>query len=193
VSEAEGRTYHWQLWIALGLIAIGMASILLIAFPQFTPIANQDSTDSSNEPAPMVGAIAPDFNLPNLDQERIHLSDFKGRPIMLNFWATWCDPCLVEMPFIQERYEEFAEDGLVVLAINYAEPEKVVEAFRDEFNLTFELVLDPVADVQRLYKIRGYPTSVFIDTEGIIQVIYMGLLSENQLDSYLARIGFEPR
>lgn len=188
----EENSANWQLWIALGFIALGIAVIVRIAFPPTSPSINKDTIDLKNKSEPFVGAFAPDINLLNLDQEKIQLRDFIGKPVMLNFWATWCEPCRVEMPAIQDRYEKFSKEGLVVLAINYAEPMKDVEAFKNELDLTFDLLLDPVADTQRLYRIQGYPTSVFIDSDGIIQAIHFGILSEARLDHYLSQIGLSP-
>ena len=151
---------------------LGIAIIIRIAFPSSGSTANKDLTNPIVNVAPVVGALSPDFYLLNLNQERIQLSDFVGKPVLLNFWATWCEPCRVEMPLIQNRYEKYSEEGLVVLTINAAEPQENVEVFKNELGLSFEFLLDPVADVQRLYRIQGYPTSVFVDSDGIIQVIH---------------------
>jgi len=192
VTSEEEDSANWQLWIALGFIALGIAVIVRMVFPPTSPSIHEDRIDRENKPEPIVGAFAPDVNLLNLDQEKIQLRDFIGKPVMLNFWATWCEPCRVEMPAIQDRYEKFSEEGLVVLAINAAEPQKDVETFKNELDLTFDLLLDPVADTQRLYRIQGYPTSVFIGSDGIIQAIHFGILSKARLDHYLSQIGLSP-
>ena len=192
MTSEEENSANWQLWIALGFIALGIAVIVRMVFPPTLPSNLEDRIDLENKPEPIVGAIAPDVNLLNLDQEKIQLRDFIGKPVMLNFWATWCEPCRVEMPVIQDRYEKFSEEGLVVLAINAAEPQKDVETFKNELDLTFDLLLDPIADTQRLYRIQGYPTSVFIGSDGIIQAIHFGILSKARLDHYLSQIGLSP-
>ena len=76
-----------------------------------------------------VGNLAPDFQLDNLDGKPVALSDLKGKPVLLNFWATWCPPCRDEMPYIQEIYDEWSDEGLVVLAINYGESASRVKEF----------------------------------------------------------------
>jgi peroxiredoxin len=139
--------------------------------------------------APSPGALAPDFVLEDLTGEEIRLSDLRGQPILINFWATWCGPCRLEMPAFQARYEKFKDDGLVVLAVNFDEPASAVEAFREELDLTFPLLLDPGAVVQMLYRMRGYPASYFIDADGVVQVQHLGVMTEGQLDDNLARIG----
>ena len=141
------------------------------------------------EVAPFVGAIPPEFSLFNLNGEEVSLSNFSGQPVVINFWATWCAPCRVEMPAIQSRFEKFKDQGLVVLAVDFDEPSDIVSDFRDEFGLTFEILLDPGAEVQQLYRNRAYPTTFFIDPNGVIQVQHFGPMTEGQMDDNLAKIG----
>lgn len=105
---------------------------------------------------------------------------------MLNFWATWCAPCRFEMPAIQDRFDN---TDLQVLAINFDESEDLVQPFVQELELTFPILMDPGAEIQKLYQVRGYPTSVFIDEQGLVQVVHIGILDENQLDGYLQDLG----
>ena len=137
--------------------------------------------------APKVGSIAPDFDLDRLSGERLLLQDLRGKPVVINFWATWCIPCETEMPLLQENYERYPE--LEVLAINFAEPAEDVQAFVDKHGLTFEILLDPRAIVQSLYRVRGYPTTYFIDAQGLVQGVHIGVLLDRQLDRYLEDIG----
>ena len=108
---------------------------------------------------------------------------------MLNFWATWCSPCREEMPALEARFQRYRDQGLVVLAIDFDEPLEEVRAFRDEFGLTFPVLMDPGAIIQQLYRVRGYPTSYFVDRSGTIQVQHIGVMSEDQLDEYLVQMG----
>jgi peroxiredoxin len=137
--------------------------------------------------APKVGAKAPDFELDRLMGEPLRLEELRGKPVVVNFWATWCIPCEIEMPLLQDRYER--HPGLQVLAVNFAEPASEVQAFVDEYGLTFDILLDPRALVQSAYRVRGYPTTYFIDSEGLIQAIHIGILLDSQLDNYLEDIG----
>jgi peroxiredoxin len=91
------------------------------------------------------------------------------------------------MPAIQSRFEQYSPD-LVVLAINFDEPAEEVEAYGEELGLTFPILLDPGGRVQRLYKIRGYPSTYIIDENGILQIQHIGLMSEDQLDGYLSQL-----
>jgi thiol-disulfide isomerase/thioredoxin len=133
-----------------------------------------------------------DFTLDTLDGNRVRLSDLQGKIVLLNFWATWCVPCKEEMPILEDRSRRYGP-GLVVLAINFAEPQDVVKGYVDEMGLTFDVLLDPRAIVQEMYKVRGYPTSVFIDAEGMIRTQHIGVMTEKQLDGYLAKVGLLPQ
>ena len=111
--------------------------------------------------------------------------------MLLNFWATWCAPCRLEMPAFQQRYRELAPEGLQVLAVNFDESEEEVRAFQQELDLSFPLLLDPGGMVQRIYRVLGYPTTYLVDRDGVIQAIHVGIMSEAQLDGYLLQLGME--
>jgi peroxiredoxin len=134
------------------------------------------------------GAAAPDFTLQSLGGEMVRLSDFKGHPILINFWATWCGPCRLEMPAISARYEQYMPE-LIVLAVDFAENENQVAAFTDELGLAFDPLLDPPGAVSDLYLVRHYPTSFFVDKEGVIQAVHIGFMTEDKLDELLGLIG----
>jgi peroxiredoxin len=175
------------------LVLLALIVIFTFGFPESpdSPSQTKIGNASNSETAPEEDAFAPDFKLFNLEGEEVHLSDFQGQPVLINFWATWCAPCRIEMPAIQNRFERQAEDGFVVLAVNYDESLEEVQAFADELDLTFDLLLDPGGEIQRRYRIRGYPTSFFLDSSGVIQVLHIGVMTESQLDTYLAEIGLE--
>jgi thiol-disulfide isomerase/thioredoxin len=116
-----------------------------------------------------LGQRAPDFTATLLDGSTVSLSDYRGKPVVLSFWATWCEPCREEMPQLQEAYEE--RDDLVFLAIDFMEDQGTVAAFAEENDLTLPIVLDLSGEINFLYHIQGYPTSVVIDREGIISAI----------------------
>ena len=121
-----------------------------------------------------VGKAAPDFELQNLDGQSISLSDLKGKPVLVNFWATRCPPCVSEMPYIQEIYDEWSGKGLILLAINIGESSSKVEQFLQDHNLSLPVLLDTGKVVARRYNIRGIPTTFFIDKDGIIQEKIIG-------------------
>jgi thiol-disulfide isomerase/thioredoxin len=119
----------------------------------------------------------------------IYLEETLGKVVLLNFWATWCGPCRVEMPFFERTYAEFKDEDFVVLAVDFDEPIEAVRAFQEELNLNFPILLDPGGEVQRTYRVLGYPTSVLIDREGLIHAIHVGIMTEAQLDDYLGELG----
>lgn len=156
--------------------------------PASSPTAAPNSEVNAS---PQVGSRAPSFMIENVAGELVALEDFEGRVVMLNFWATWCAPCQLEMPDILEVYENTARDQFIVLAINDRETKQAVMGFANQFKLTFPLLLDAEGEVQRLYRVPGLPTSVFIDKEGIIQGIHIGILTEDQLQKNLLKAGLE--
>jgi len=121
-----------------------------------------------------VGNLAPNFQLHNLEGKSVSLSDLRGKPVMLNFWATWCHPCVFEMPYLQQVYEEWSADGLVLLAINIGGTSSRVKEFLQSHNLSLPVLLDTKGGVAGRYGIRYIPTTFFIDKDGIIQVVRIG-------------------
>ena len=141
------------------------------------------------EPIATVGKPAPDFQLQNLDGQSITLSKLKDKPVLINFWATWCRPCVSEMPYIQEIYEEWSGKGLIVLAINMGESSSKVEQFLQDHNLSLPVLLDTKQVVARRYNIRGIPTTFFIDKDGIIQVKVIGAFPNKEaIENRLSKI-----
>jgi len=134
-------------------------------------------TVGCSSPAPQVDKQAPDFQLLNLEGQAISLSDFRGKPVFLNFWATWCGPCRQEMPLIQEIFEEQSDTGLVILAIDISEAPSTVKDFIQSGNFSFPVLLDTNQDVALEYNIRAIPTTFLIDKDGIIQEIKVGAFS----------------
>jgi peroxiredoxin len=126
--------------------------------------------------APRVGYMAPGFELDNLDGQAISLESLRGQYVMLNFWATWCGPCRMEMPYMQEIYEEgvWADKGVVIAAVNIGESAEYVESFTEAFGLDFTVLLDSTENVARSYNIFSIPATFFIDKDGIIRKTKVG-------------------
>ena len=136
-----------------------------------------------------VGAAAPNFKLNNLDGQPVSLNDFKGKPVLINFWATRCPPCRSEMPYIQEIYEGWSGKGLVLLAINIGESPSQAKDFMQSQNLSLPVLLDRKGKVAQKYNIQGIPTTFFIDKNGIIQVKIIGAFpSKEAIEKNLSRI-----
>lgn len=134
-----------------------------------------------------VGDTAYDFLLTDLDGNDVTLSALRGQPVIVNFWATWCGPCRLEMPELQAAYTEYADDNLAILAVNQMEDATAVRSFfQDELGLTFTAVLDEEAEVADAYGAIGLPSTFFIDADGVVTAVHRGLLTREQIDSYLA-------
>lgn len=132
-----------------------------------------------------MGEEAPDFTLPTLVGEEISLSGLRGRPVLLNFWATWCAPCRIEMPELESAYKSHTTDELAIIAINREETAALVEPFVTDMGLTFDIALDEKAEVSNLYGVFNMPTSYFLDGSGRVVAIHRGPMSEEQIEEYL--------
>ena len=140
-------------------------------------------------PAPEVGKIAPDFELNSLDGQTVTLSQLFGRPVMVNFWATWCMPCRYEMPYIQQVYEDWPEEELVLLIINIQESSSRVAQFMRGEGFSFPVLLDSNGSVAQRYNVQGIPTTFFIDKYGFIQNITVGSFqSRAEIEAILSQL-----
>ena len=120
-------------------------------------------SSSSPETQPASSNSAPDFQLDNLRGEAVSLAQFRGKPVLLNFWASWCGPCRQEMPFLQEIYEnqELQDTGLVILAVNIGESPATAERFMEAGGFSFPVLLDIDNSVAGKYNVRGIPATFF--------------------------------
>ncbi|MCB8991675.1 MAG: TlpA family protein disulfide reductase [Ardenticatenaceae bacterium] len=137
---------------------------------------------------PQVGQAAYNFTAQDLEGNTISLSDYRGKPVMINFWATWCPPCRQELPDFEQAYQAYAEDELVILALNQDEPANLVESyFYDENGFSFTPLLDVGSTISRGYGVNSFPTTIFVDADGVVTAVHRGLLVPQQLETYLAQ------
>jgi peroxiredoxin len=146
----------------------------------------KESMDLSNaEQGISKGDSAPDFELTTLNGEKVKLSDYKGKKVILNFWATWCPPCKAEMPHMQEYYEKNAEkENVEILAVNLTsmdDGKDKVQEFADGYELTFPIPLDVEGTVGEEYRAFTIPTSYMVDTKGLIQHKIVGPMNEDMM------------
>src|SRR5690625_1138446 len=138
-----------------------------------------------------VGDKAPDFQLQqineNNDLETIRLSDLEGKGVMLNFWATYCKPCEKEMPYMEELYPKYKDQGIEIVAVSLDATEAVIHQFIEKYNLTFPIPHDN-NQVNDLYKIGPIPSTYFINAEGIIVEKVEGALTLERLEDYFKQI-----
>jgi len=161
------------------------------ASPSLAPVVPQESIQLS----PLSGKPAPDFSLKTLDGQVVHLSDYLGKGVLINLWATWCPPCQAEMPAIQAAYEKYKDRGLVVLGIDFTAQDNLpdVVAFVNQSNLTFPVLLDEDGSISsNSYGMRGLPDSFFIDSAGVVRRIVTGAIPSDKLDQFLEEIIPQP-
>jgi peroxiredoxin len=137
-----------------------------------------------------VGQQAPDFVAQDAHGTTFTLQDYRGRPVLLNFWATWCAPCRLELPELQAMYEAHKEKGLVILAVNQDEAgqKDVVRAYVATQGFTFPALLDPQGSVAADYQVILLPSTIFIDVNGAVVATHFGPLTRPQIERYLAMI-----
>jgi peroxiredoxin len=142
---------------------------------------------SGTGPAPRVGSEAPDFTLKDLGGKEVKLSDLRGRPVMLNFWATWCPPCRAEIPVIRELYAETNANGEAyeILGVATQSDAQTIQAFAEELDITFPILPDAENRITELYHVLPIPTSFFIDKDGIIRYMHIGILDRTTLEKWL--------
>ncbi|HLQ59104.1 MAG TPA: TlpA disulfide reductase family protein [Gemmatimonadales bacterium] len=136
------------------------------------------------------GAAAIDFRLKALAGGTVSLTEYRGRPLLLNFWATWCKPCRAEMTDIIAAYNAHKDQDLQVLAINLTDQERMkdVRAFVNELQMPFPVLLDEKGKVRKSYALRGVPTSVFIDSSGVVRFVNPGPITRELIERGLAAI-----
>jgi thiol-disulfide isomerase/thioredoxin len=146
-----------------------------------------------------VGGVAPDFELEQVSTPppsgstsptassttngEAWLSDFRGHPVVLNFWATWCRPCRSEIPQFVDAYQKYKDKGLVVIGLDLQEGPSLIQPFAQEFGIDYPILVDRTGQVGDKYRLLGLPTTVFIDANGVIQSVYSGPLQGSQNDT----------
>jgi peroxiredoxin len=164
-------------------------AVALVAFTAIVigPAGNEGW--SMGERVPATGMPAVDFTLTDLDGRQQSLSQYRGKVVLLNFWATWCKPCTTEMPAMQATYDRLRDKGFVVLAVNELEDDEKVREHIRTYKHTFPVLMDRENRVANLYGVYGLPVSVFIDEAGIVQAyVKGGLLTEQTILDEVARI-----
>jgi len=187
------------LWLLLGLniaLLVVLVSAIWLAVWMMrrgeAPRPAPSAGDFLAAQALTVGTPAPNFRLPLLDGGEIDLSALRGRPVLVNFWASWCAPCRAEMPALERVAQSYEQAGLVVVGINQLEDPDTVRQFVQEFGISFPIALDRDGTVSRDWRVYGIPQTYLIDADGVIRKAWVGMVTEDSVSRALAELGLQP-
>ncbi len=150
--------------------------------------ASQSSTSARPDVGIRVGNLAPDFTLKTLDGQTVKLSDYRGKPVLVNFWATWCPPCRQEMPDLEKAYQKYKDQGMVFLGIDMQEDQGTVKNFVQQNGYHWTFAIDADSRVADTYQASAIPTSYFVDKNGIIRDTQIGAITPSLLEAKLSKI-----
>jgi thiol-disulfide isomerase/thioredoxin len=164
----------WIRRVGIPLLAISViaGAIVWLQAPESSSdrrTARADEPLESDTEAPQEGAPAPPLQLTTLNNEDVSLSDYLGKIVVLNFWATWCGPCREEMPLFEQAQQQYGSDKVIILAVNVREGTGTVRPFVERFALTYPILLDERGSVARRYRVRSFPTTYFIGRDGTVE------------------------
>jgi peroxiredoxin len=170
------------------VIALTMAALLVVhtGLPDRAVFSAEFFLPDGRPVAPEIGAVAPAFQLVTFDGHSVDLSKLRGSPVVVNFWATWCEPCRVEMPQLQALYDAHRRGGLKVVGVNRGDTGEQVRGWAQELALTFDLALDPQDRTALTYHLRGQPSTYIISPTGTITAIFYGPTTKDALEAALA-------
>jgi peroxiredoxin len=180
-TEPRASAAGWIIAAILFAIA-GVIFVTSLQRPATVPLTGSQSTGRAH-----VGSIAPEVPLVALDGKHLSFAAYRGRPVWVNFFATWCPPCKDELPEIELRYQRLHEQGLVVLGVDQQETPALVRPFIARFGLRYPVVVDE-GQGANTYDLIALPTSVFIDRGGVVRFIQIGEMSPLLMDTALAKI-----
>jgi len=175
-------------WILLVGAVVSLIAAFFVVWETGLPerAAYTGFIQAGEEYAPELNAIAPPFEAQTLAGETLRLADLRGKMVLINFWATWCEPCKAEMPDLQAVYESYQTRGLRVLGINLGESKNDVQTWVNQLGLTFDIMMDDRQQIASQYQIRGQPTSYLVAPDGVITQIYYGPTIRANLEAAIA-------
>jgi len=172
------RPTRFRRYLVAAGLALGLAGVMGLS-----------QSWSMGSRVPTVGTPVDEFRLVDLDGKTHSLSQYRGKVVLVNFWATWCKPCTTEMPAMQASFDKLRDKGFVVLAINELEDDAKVREHIKQYGHTFPVLMDRDNKVANQFGVFGLPVSVFIDEKGIVQeYLKGGLLTEDKINQTVQRI-----
>ncbi len=183
------------LLLIVALIAIALTNIVKskLADDQKVDTSSTQVSAQINEKSGLAeNQIAPDFKLKTLDGKEVKLSDYRGKKVILNFWATWCPPCKEEIPQMEKYYKKQAkEDHVEILAVNLTKADKdkkYIQEFAKSYDITYPILLDEEGKQQEQYEIVTIPTTYFIDAKGKIQKKIIGPMDQKMMSQAITTL-----
>ncbi len=164
--------------LSIGMIVVG---VLLVAVAALLLAAQNGSGDGLGPVR--IGARLANFTLSDLSGKQVQLSDYAGRPVLINAWATWCPPCQAEMPDLNAYYLAHRSQGFVILAINAGETNAQASAFTRQLGLSFPILLDPTEALMDALHIADFPTSILVGRDGVVKAIHVGRMTPAMLQN----------
>ena len=172
-----------MLLIGFGLIAVGVAAMTVITLRRSQGVGQ----DVSAVPV-KVDYPAPSLTLTGLDTHTHSLSDYQGQVVLVNMWATWCPPCREEMPTLESFYQDYREQGLVIIGLNDGDAAIDVRDFVDTYGLSFPIWLDPTYISESVFNTMNLPSSFVIDRQGQVRLQWVGMIDRAKLEKYVLPI-----
>ena len=164
-------------------IFIPYAILFTVLFASLIVSVNKVELEPYQTEYPQESFIAPGFKLPSLSGGNIDLKDYRGKVVFINFWATWCATCKVEMPSMQKVYDQFKDQGLEMLTISVDKDQSLIQPFMEEYKLTFPVLLDPESDVAKKdYKTTGVPETFIVEGKGVIRYRHVGPMTPTDIE-----------
>jgi peroxiredoxin len=203
-SRPQSRR-EWSGWLRSIVLPIGLV-VAIVGVLLYVQSGGQEASDdgfgtvdlpaarnvTSQAPNARDGRAAPDFLLPQLNGDPVRLSDLQGRPLIVNFWASWCATCRAEVPDLIDLYDAHKDKGLLLLGVNLRETEDAASRFAGEFGINYPIVFDRDGDVAGTWRIggpnQGVPSTYFIDRAGVVRKVVFGTVTKKLADEGLALI-----
>ena len=170
---------------------IFLLAMLIAGFTIFLAIGVMGTTTATSRSGKeLVGKKAPSFVAPKVGGQLVSLENYKNKPLVLNFWASWCPPCRDETPGMERIWRKYEDQGVVILGINVQDGEKEAERYISEFGVTFSNALDLDGSITVDYGVTGLPVTFFIDNDSVVKGRWVGSISEDRLDNWVSNLIF---
>lgn len=186
VSPSRTTLSSRERWYALGGVLTALVLIALIW--SLTDHTERPSIGEVNRPAP-------NFTLPELNGGEVHLGNYRGKVVLVNFWATWCEPCKRETPALQAAYKRLSNQGLMIIGVNLTDDETAqgntesdIRSFVEQYNVTYPIALDVAGEATKAFRVFPLPTSYFIDPEGTIRYIRVGEITTDEVTALFTEL-----